>query len=63
MRVAFPYGSGSIGGAGSDWTKGSAHTTTLTESTPTSARFKRMLDFDEYEVLLCRRGQLTGMGI
>ena len=51
IRVAFPYGSGCSNCAGNDWSKDDAHTTTVVMVTPTTARLKRKLDFDEYEVL------------
>lgn len=51
VRVAFPYGSGDMGGGGHDWTKDAAHTTSIVRSTATSVLLKRQLDFDQYLVL------------
>ena len=53
LRVAFPYGTTSEYGGGSDWSSDVKHETTVVRTTATSALLHRRLDFDEYYVL-CR---------
>jgi hypothetical protein len=47
VEVRFPYGTGDVKTA--DWSKPSAHTTTLSRPAPNAARFARQLDDDRYQ--------------